>query len=229
MARNVAATPRSASALWSASAEYFLPTQQSVPTINNRLPDRCRPLAMGIDAGGTRTSRSCWPDAAAAATSADSSLNLQCKPLTIESPARSASLSAETHSAFSAPPEGATPITTLRAPAVAAALKSISGKPRSTAQPGKRYCPMQRSGRQSRKPIAVFASRGLVTSPKNNRCGEGSSVIAVRWLGESRARERSCSPRLRVAPAPPPPIRCGCPRRVQRARWWSPDPSRCWD
>ena len=172
---------------------------------------------------------SCCPDAAAASTNSDSSLNLQCKPLTKESPDLIASDSTDTHSAFSTPPEGATPMTTLRAPAVAASLKSISGKPRSTAQPGKRYCPMQRSGRQSRKPIAVFASRGLVTSPKNNRCGSGSSVITVRWLGESRALERFCSPRLRVTPVPPPPIRCGCPWRVQKARWWSPDPSRCWD
>ena len=43
------------SVLYGARApEYFLPTQVSVLTINNRLPDRRRPLAMGIDAGGTR-------------------------------------------------------------------------------------------------------------------------------------------------------------------------------
>ena len=66
-------------------------------------------------------------------------------------------------------PEGATPITTLLAPAAAASLKLMSGKPRSTAQPGNRYCPTQPSGRQSRRPIAVLASKGLLTSPRNSR------------------------------------------------------------
>ncbi len=45
VARNVAAIPRDCKFLASASAVYFLPRAQSVPTVRTRLPLRLRPVA----------------------------------------------------------------------------------------------------------------------------------------------------------------------------------------
>ena len=60
---------RGASRPSSASAVYFLPSAQSVPTVSRRLPLRLRPVATGMFGGGWRTSMSRRPSRSAAALS----------------------------------------------------------------------------------------------------------------------------------------------------------------
>ena len=52
VARKSASSPRAANARAIASAVYFLPSAQSVPTVSRRLPLRLRPVPMGIFGGG---------------------------------------------------------------------------------------------------------------------------------------------------------------------------------
>ncbi len=61
LARKSAARPRVRKARVSASAVYFLPSAQSVPTVSKRFPVRLRPLATGNPGGGWRTSISRRP------------------------------------------------------------------------------------------------------------------------------------------------------------------------
>ena len=49
-----------------AARVYFLPSAQSVPTVSRRLPDRLRPVAIGMLRGGVRTSISLRPRRSAA-------------------------------------------------------------------------------------------------------------------------------------------------------------------
>ena len=51
VARKSASTPRAAKARAIASAVYFLPSAQSVPTVSRRLPLRLRPVAIGMFCG----------------------------------------------------------------------------------------------------------------------------------------------------------------------------------
>src|ERR1041384_943143 len=82
VARNVAFAPRRCSSRVIASAEYFLPTAQSVPTVKTRMPVRLRPLPMGRFGGGTRTSTRVAPPAAAASARPGTDPNLWCIPAT---------------------------------------------------------------------------------------------------------------------------------------------------
>ena len=56
VARKSASTPRARISFSIASAVYFLPTAQSVPTVSRRLPLRLRPVPGMNDSAGWRTS-----------------------------------------------------------------------------------------------------------------------------------------------------------------------------
>ena len=176
VARKVAYMPSSRIARCSASAVYFLPTAQSVPTINSRLPLRFLPLAAGMPAGGRRMSISRRPVRAAAAASSGTAANGMCMPLTMSNPASSASTSVAVHCGCRAPPTGATPMIRLRAPAAAASAGVISGSPRSATQPGKRNCARQCSRRQSTRPCPVLASSWPPALPRKISQGDGNSI-----------------------------------------------------
>ena len=77
-----------------ASAVYFLPRAQSVPTVRSRRPERFKPDAIGMPAGGVRTSISRRLYLSAADCKPGRLDNRTCMPDTRSSPASSASSSA---------------------------------------------------------------------------------------------------------------------------------------
>ena len=84
VARNVALRPRARSSRSSASAVYFLPTAQSVPTVSRRRPARFAPVATRMSLGGTRMStKSSAEFVGKRAASPGAALNLGCMPLTM--------------------------------------------------------------------------------------------------------------------------------------------------
>ncbi len=169
VARKVTSRPRAARPRPSASAVYFLPSAQSVPTVRMRRPARGLPLAMGISAGGVRTSIRRRPWRTAASFSTANWSRRTCMPETMSRPAASASASAGTQLAGMLPPGAATPMTMAVAPFAAACLAVSAGRPVVTVAPGRRSSPTQRSPAQSRRPKAVLAKPDSVTSPRNSR------------------------------------------------------------
>ena len=144
--------------LWvKASAVYFFPTAQSVPTIRTRFPVRFMALPMGSCAGGTRTLTSCAPVCCAALARPGISSSRKCKPLTISSPRFAASIMVSVQRWSTLPPTGATPISRLLTPAFAACSRVISGTPKSSVLPAKRNWPATRSGHHCIMPRAVLA------------------------------------------------------------------------
>ena len=83
--------PRCRSARSRASAAYFFPTAQSVPTVSNRLPERLRPEPVGNLRGGTRTSSRRRPWRSAAARNAAKPARGVCRPLATSMPRSTAS------------------------------------------------------------------------------------------------------------------------------------------
>ena len=78
------------------------------------------PLGTLRPGGAARRSRSVTPARAAASESSGSSASTVCRPASTSSPAAIASSSAVRHSSVSAPPNGATPITSTFAPSATA-------------------------------------------------------------------------------------------------------------
>src|SRR5688572_30788155 len=194
VARKSTSCPRRRNSRASISAVYFLPSAQSVPTVSRRLPVRLRPDAIGMPAGGRRTSMSRRPKRRAAASSSRLSDRRACIPLTISRPVSSASISAGIHSAFSVPPRLATPMTSDCAPRAYASAGFKLGRPVVTVAPGNAYSPTHFSGAQSRRPKAVFAYGASVMSPRNSRYGPGTSTVidvpgSVRRSAEAVAKE----------------------------------------
>ena len=112
-----------------ARAVYFLPRAQSVPTVRSRRPERFKPDAIGIPAGGVRTSNSRRLYLSAADCKPGRLDSRMCMPDTRSSPASRASRSAPYQLGGMWPPALATPITMLRAPRAAAALGSRLRQP----------------------------------------------------------------------------------------------------
>jgi len=140
-----------------------------VPTIATRLPLRRLPVARGRLSGGRRTSTRRTPERCAACARPGTDSSGVCNPLTMSRPASTAAINSGLQCAGMRPPTGVTPITSERAPAAAAATGSSSARPRSMVPPGSRVWPMQSCALQSRRPKAVLAFSGLVSSPRNNR------------------------------------------------------------
>jgi hypothetical protein len=157
LARKSTATPRARSARVNASAVYFLPNAQSVPTVSKRRPERRAPLATGIFAGGVRMSISRRPNLAAVSRNGSTCASLTCIPDTRSSPASSAPTRAGTQAPGIRPPGAATPITSELAPRLCAWRALIGGSPVLTVAAGKASSPTQRSPAQSRRPKAVLA------------------------------------------------------------------------
>ena len=102
------------------------PASRTSSRSRSRDPTVCTTVASGRSGGGTlspggdaRRSRSSTPAAAAAADSSGSSDSTVCSPASKLIPASIASSSATRHSSVSAPPNGATPITSTFAPSCA--------------------------------------------------------------------------------------------------------------
>ncbi len=118
VATNADSRPRARAAASSSSVTDILPIAQSEPTVwttctSGRLAGPAGTLSPGGDA---RRSRSSTPAAAAASDSSGSSASTVCSPASTCIPASIASSSAARHSSVSAPPNGATPITSTFAP-----------------------------------------------------------------------------------------------------------------
>src|SRR5262245_42264612 len=194
VARKSASSPRRVNSRARTKAVYFLPSAQSVPTVSRRCPLRLRPDAIGIPAGGRRTSMRRRPRRRAAASSSRLSERRACMPLTMSSPASSASINAGSHSAFNVPPRLATPITSERAPHERASAGLSLGRPAVTVACDSAYSPTHFSRAQSRNPNAVFAYGASVVSPRNSRYGLGTSTVSeltvdARGSAETVAKE----------------------------------------
>ena len=155
-----------------ASAVYILPTEQSVPIASSRRP--LPPPAVGdrIAAAPARARRAACarapspspPAPARRAGGCAGPTRGRCRP-----PAPR--LSTLSQAGAITPPRLATPTTSVRTPAAAAAAMSMSGRPMSAWHPCIRYWPIAASGRQSRMPCATLAASASGASPRNRRYG----------------------------------------------------------
>ena len=94
VARKSASTPRAAKARASASAVYFLPSAQSVPTVSRRLPVRLRPVPhRDVRAAACGRRSAAGRSAPRRPSVAASSASFACMPLTMSRPDSSASTS----------------------------------------------------------------------------------------------------------------------------------------
>ena len=169
VARKVASIPRSRIAAAKASAVYFLPKAQSVPTVSNLFPPRLTPRAIGISAGGTRTSINFAPDRCARSRTAGISPKRSCIPEATSSPRDSASSITLIIAVGIRPPTTAMPRTNVFAPCFSASSTLHSGTPRSTASSVRRSWPRQFSRSHWTNPAPVLAYTGFVSSPTKTR------------------------------------------------------------
>ena len=171
VARKSASTPRLRNSFSIASAVYFLPTAQSVPTVRSRRPLRFLPVPGMNDCAGWRTSMRWRPLRFAAAAICGTPSSGSCSPEATSSPASSAETMVEIQDGAMKPPSLAMPMTSVRMPRALASAGVRSGRPRSTSQPGRRNWPAQSSGRHWRMPAAVFAVAISGASPRKRRYG----------------------------------------------------------
>src|SRR6185369_10583305 len=99
--------------------------------------------------------------------------------LTTSSPASSAPSRCGNQLSTILPPTFATPITIARAPDARACAGLKRGSSSVTVPSEQDHSPTQRSRAQSRRPKAVLAYVGSVTSPRNNRYGCGNCTFAL--------------------------------------------------
>ena len=203
VARKVAAWPAASNARVSASAVYFLPSAQSVPTVSSRLPLRRTPVPTGKRSSLCRTSCSVRPQRAAVSRIASTEPSRVCMPLTMSSPASIASQIGAIHCGEILPPTGAMPISNERAPCATASAGVRRGKPMSTVPPGRLHCATQASGRHCRTPNAVLAFESLRSSPRKRRYGSRMPLMAAR----PSACAAPCPVVCPSAGRRPPPIR----------------------
>ena len=154
-----------------ASAAYFLPTAQSVPTVSSRLPRRLRPVPVRRSLGARRTSTSRLPERAAASATAGRLPSGVCMPLATSKPSSSACASVACQVSGSRPPGLTAPTTSVRAPRLPASGTDSSDTPRSAPQPRSRHWPTTRSGRQSTMPWPVLAASASLASPRKIKYG----------------------------------------------------------
>ena len=166
VARNVAAMPRALSARVSASAVYFLPSAQSVPTVSTRLPVRCLPVATGNVPPTWRTSTRRRPARSAARTRRGKLVRRVCMPLTTSRPASSAASRSSSQCSGRLPPVGATPTTSDPAPLAAASRGVRRGRSSVTLPAGCDHSASTASRHQSLRPKAVLQSDFSVASPR---------------------------------------------------------------
>ena len=135
-----------------------------MPTVSSRLPLRFRPVAMGIFAGGSRTSISLRPSRSATASISGTSARRACIPLMMCRPDSSASTSAGTQLRAMNPPEFATPMTSARAPFSRACFGVSLGSPVVTARARQREladAPLERPVTQSEGRLGIARFDGV--------------------------------------------------------------------
>ena len=169
VARKSASRPRARISFSIAKAVYFLPTEQSVPTVRRRRPGRLVPLPVAKRSWVKRTSCSLRPCAFAAAATSGIEARRTCRPVATSMPASSAATIEAIQWSGSTPPALATPTIMVLTPAAAASAMLMSGRLASAAQPGRRSWPRHHSGRQSTMPRAVLAASASATSPRKSR------------------------------------------------------------
>ncbi len=174
VARKSTARPRALKARAIASAVYFLPSAQSVPTVSRRLPLRLEPVPQGMFGGGTRTSISRRPQRAAAAASAGTEPSFTCRPLTMSSPASSASTSSGTQVGPITPPVLAMPITRPRAPRTRASFGVMRGRPVVTVALSQPHSPSSAPG-----PSRAGQRRSWRRTARSHRRGTAGTGLAA--------------------------------------------------